>query len=144
MAKLEIIYRAVGGLRPRATNSRTHTRKQLEQIAASIQRFGFTNPVLIDEEDGIIAGHGRVEAAKLIGIAEVPTVRLTGILHLAPRGFELHVDDGGIWALDISSWRRTRNMVGQRVTVVGTRSGFDLLDVHEIWTAPQTQLISRS
>lgn len=76
MAKLEIIYRAIGDLRPRATNPRTHTKKQLEQIAASIQRFGFTNPVLIDEEDGIIAGHGRVEAAKLIGMAEVPTVRL--------------------------------------------------------------------
>lgn len=63
---------------------------------------------------------------------------VTGILHLAPRGFELHVDDGGIWALDISSWRRTRNMVGQRVTVVGTRSGFDLLDVHEIWTGARS------
>ncbi|TXG84448.1 MAG: DNA methylase N-4 [Sphingomonadales bacterium] len=76
MAKLEIIYRAVGDLRPRATNPRTHSKKQLEQVAASIRRFGFTNPVLIDEEDGIIAGHGRVEAAKLIGMAEVPTVRL--------------------------------------------------------------------
>jgi len=76
MAKLEIIYRGVGDLRPRATNPRTHTKKQLEQIAASIRRFGFTNPVLTDEEDGIIAGHGRVEAAKLIGMAEVPTVRL--------------------------------------------------------------------
>jgi 16S rRNA G966 N2-methylase RsmD len=76
MAKLEIIYRGVGELRPRATNPRTHTKKQLEQVAASIRRFGFTNPVLIDEEDGIIAGHGRVEAAKLIGMAEVPTVRL--------------------------------------------------------------------
>lgn len=79
MAKLEIIYRAVGELRPRASNPRTHTKKQLEQVAASIQRFGFTNPILIDEEDGIIAGHGRVEAAKLIGMSEVPTVRLANM-----------------------------------------------------------------
>lgn len=76
MAKLEIIYRAIGDLRPRATNPRTHTKKQLEQIATSIRRFGFTNPVLIDEEDGIVAGHGRVEAAKLVGMTDVPTVRL--------------------------------------------------------------------
>lgn len=76
MAKLEIIYRAVDDLRPRASNPRTHTKKQLEQIAASIRRFDFTNPVLIDEDDGIIAGHGRIEAAKLVGMSEVPTVRL--------------------------------------------------------------------
>lgn len=76
MAKLEIIYRAIGDVRPRATNPRTHTKKQLEQIATSIRRFGFTNPVLIDEEDGIIAGHGRIEAAKLVGMTDVPTVRL--------------------------------------------------------------------
>lgn len=79
MTKLEIIYRGIGDLRPRATNPRTHTKKQLEQIAASIRCFGFTNPVLIDEEDGIIAGHGRVEAAKLIGMTDVPTVRLANM-----------------------------------------------------------------
>jgi len=69
--------------------------------------------------------------------------KVTGILRLARRGFELHVDGGGVWALDMMSWRRARKLVGQRVTVVGTRSGFDLLDVHEMGTAPQTQLISR-
>lgn len=79
MAKLEIIYLGVGELRPRTSNPRTHTKKQLEQVAASIQRFGFTNPVLIDEDAGIIAGHGRVEAAKLIGMTEVPTVRLANM-----------------------------------------------------------------
>lgn len=68
---------------------------------------------------------------------------VTGILHLAPRGFELHMDGGGVWALDVPSWRRTRELVGQRVMVIGMRSGFDLLDVHEMGTAPQTQLISR-
>lgn len=87
MAKLEIIYRAVGELRPRATNPRTHTKKQLEQVAASIQRFGFTNPILIDEDDGIIAGHGRVEAAKLIGMSEVPTVRLANMCEADIRAY---------------------------------------------------------
>jgi DNA modification methylase len=67
----------VAALRPYARNARTHSRKQVRQIAKSIERFGFCNPVLIDDDDQIIAGHGRVEAAKLIGVAEVPSVRLS-------------------------------------------------------------------
>lgn len=59
---------------------------------------------------------------------------LTGTLRLARRGFELHMDGGGIWALDVPSWRRARRLLGQRVTVEGTRSGFDLLDVQRMWT----------
>ena len=54
-------------LRPWPRNARTHSKKQIRQIADSIERFGFTNPVLIDGDNQILAGHGRVEAAKLIG-----------------------------------------------------------------------------
>lgn len=61
---------------PYANNSRTHSEEQVAQIAASIREFGFTNPVLIDEADGIIAGHGRVLAARKLGLAEVPCIRL--------------------------------------------------------------------
>jgi ParB-like chromosome segregation protein Spo0J len=68
-------------LRPYARNARTHSRKQIRQIADSIERFGFTNPVLISDDDEIIAGHGRVEAAKLLGLKTVPTLRLS---HLSP------------------------------------------------------------
>lgn len=57
---------------------------------------------------------------------------LTGTLHLARRGFELHMDGGGVWALDVPSWCRARRLLGQRVTVEGTRSGFDLLDIHRM------------
>jgi DNA modification methylase len=66
----------VANLRPYPNNARTHSKKQIKQIADSIRRFGFTDPVLIGEGGGIIAGHGRVEAAKLIGLDSVPTVRL--------------------------------------------------------------------
>lgn len=76
MTHLQIEYLPVSLLTPRATNPRTHSKKQLAQIAQSIRHFGFTNPVLLDERNGIIAGHGRVEAAKLIGLAAVPTVCL--------------------------------------------------------------------
>jgi ParB-like chromosome segregation protein Spo0J len=67
----------VSSLRPYARNARTHSRKQVRQIANSIERFGFCNPVLIDDDTQIIAGHGRVAAAKLLGIESVPTVRLS-------------------------------------------------------------------
>lgn len=64
-------------LRPYSRNARTHSRKQLRQIAESIERFGFTNPVLVSDDSEIIAGHGRVEAAKLLGLTTVPTLRLS-------------------------------------------------------------------
>src|SRR5258708_3130921 len=66
----------VASLRPHPGNARTHSRKQIRQIADTIRHFGFTNPVLIGEDGEIIAGHGRVEAAKLLGLDCVPTVRL--------------------------------------------------------------------
>ena len=67
----------VSQLRPYPKNARTHSKKQIRQIADSIKRFGFTNPVLISDDNEIIAGHGRVEAAKLVGMKNVPTVRLS-------------------------------------------------------------------
>ena len=79
MAKLTIVERQIDGLNPHPNNPRMHSQKQIRQIAASIDRFGFTNPVLIDESSRIIAGHGRVEAAKLIGHLNVPTVCIKGM-----------------------------------------------------------------
>lgn len=71
----------IAKLTPSKRNARTHSRKQIKQIADSIARFGFTNPVLVDEENRIIAGHGRLEAAKLLGLAKVPTITLA---HMSP------------------------------------------------------------
>jgi len=68
---------AVMRLKPYRVNARRHSSKQIRQIAESIRRFGFTNPVLISDDDEIIAGQGRVEAAKLLGMGSVPTVRLS-------------------------------------------------------------------
>jgi ParB-like chromosome segregation protein Spo0J len=79
----------VGKLRPHAGNPRTHSKKQVRQIADSIQRFGFTNPVLIGEDGEIIAGHGRVEAAKLLGMATVPTLRLAHLDAVQRRAYVL-------------------------------------------------------
>jgi DNA modification methylase len=79
MNSLSLEYQAVSALKPRASNPRTHSKKQIAQIANAIRRFGFTNPVLVDDGNGIVAGHGRIEAAKTIGLAEVPTVRLSDL-----------------------------------------------------------------
>ena len=67
----------IDSLIPYANNARTHSKKQVRQIADSIRRFGFCNPVLIADDHTIIAGHGRVEAAKLIGLTEVPVRKLS-------------------------------------------------------------------
>lgn len=69
----------VANLVPYARNSRTHSAEQVAQIAASIREFGFTNPLLIDEQGGIIAGHGRLLAAQKLGFDEVPAITLQGL-----------------------------------------------------------------
>ena len=66
----------VGDLIPYVNNSRTHSDEQVMQVASSIKEFGFTNPILIDDDGGIIAGHGRLMAAKKLGLVEVPCIRL--------------------------------------------------------------------
>jgi DNA modification methylase len=76
MTELAVEHLSLGRLKPYPKNARTHSRKQVRQIADSIRTFGFTNPILIDGSDTILAGHGRVEAAKLLGLVEVPCVRL--------------------------------------------------------------------
>jgi DNA modification methylase len=82
MAFAQVAERPISSLRPYVRNARTHSRKQVQQIAASISRFGFNNPVLISDDGEIIAGHGRVEAAKLLGWRSVPTMALS---HLSER-----------------------------------------------------------
>jgi DNA modification methylase len=81
LARLSVTDRAVSALRPSPRNARTHSKKQITQIAASIRRFGFTCPVLVTGEGVILAGHGRVEAARVLGMMSVPTIRLD---HLTP------------------------------------------------------------
>ena len=69
----------VDDLIPYALNSRTHSDDQVAQIAASIREFGFTNPVLIDDDCNLIAGHGRLMAARKLKLTEVPAIKVTGL-----------------------------------------------------------------
>ena len=71
------------------TNARAHSAKQLRQIAASVERFGFTVPVLVNAQNQILAGHGRVEAAKLLGLEEVPALRVNHLSPVEQRAFAI-------------------------------------------------------
>jgi len=84
---LSIDYQPVSALQPRSTNPRTHSKKQIIQIANAIRRFGFTNPILVDDANGIVAGHGRIEAAKIVGLDQVPTVRLSAMSEAEIRAY---------------------------------------------------------
>jgi DNA modification methylase len=79
IAELSIRYQPIRNLKHSPRNSRTHSPRQIRQIADSIRAFGFNNPALVDKDNTIIAGHGRVAAAKLLGMTEVPTIRLDSL-----------------------------------------------------------------
>lgn len=87
MRASEVPTMSVEAMIPYARNSRTHSEDQVAQIAASIREFGFTNPVLVDGKGEIIAGHGRVMAAKVLGLAEVPVLVLDHLTDAQRRAY---------------------------------------------------------
>jgi ParB-like nuclease domain/DNA methylase len=87
MRNQQIEQMPINSLRPQDRNARTHSKGQIRQIGESISRFGFNNPIMIDDDDHIIAGHGRVEAAKSLGITTVPAVRLSHLNEAEKRAY---------------------------------------------------------
>jgi DNA modification methylase len=77
--RLEIVYRRIEELKPDPRNPRQHSRKQFKQLARSIETFGFTVPALVDREDNVIAGHGRILACRELGWSEIPTILIDGL-----------------------------------------------------------------
>jgi len=103
-SRLTVTYRSVNDLKPDPRNARTHPKRQINQLKESIQAFGFTNPILVDPGGHIIAGHGRLQAARALGLAEVPTIILSGLSELQKRA--LRIADNKIalnagWDLEI-------------------------------------------
>lgn len=98
-------YLAPTALIPYEKNSRKHTEMQLEKIVSSIKEFGFNNPVLIDDDNGVIAGHGRLEAAKRIGFDKVPCIRLSHLDDAKRRAYVIAdnrlTEIGGGWDEDL-------------------------------------------
>lgn len=123
---------AVDRLIPYARNSRTHSDEQVAQIAASIREFGFTNPVLIDANGGIIAGHGRVMGARSLGIAVVPCIRLGHLTDAQKRAYVIAAEQTGrrCYAMELSpnyvdvAVRRWQQFTGKRATLESTGAEF--------------------
>ena len=90
----------VSDLKEYEKNSRTHSDDQVAKIAASVEEFGFTNPILIDESNGVIAGHGRLQAAKRINMGEVPCIRLAHLSESQKRAYVIadnKIAESGGW-----------------------------------------------
>ncbi len=89
MADIKMIACALDALIPSPANARTHSKRQVRQIARSIKEFGFTNPILVDEGNEIIAGHGRYMAASLLGLKSVPAIRVEGLDQFQKRALRI-------------------------------------------------------
>src|ERR1043166_10141141 len=109
--RLRMEFWSVDRLIPSPRNARTHSDAQIAEIAGSIRAFGFTNPILVGEEGDVIAGHGRLAAARQLGLAEVPVILLKGLTGLQRR--QLVLADNRIalnagWDLDMLDRKSTR------------------------------------
>jgi ParB-like chromosome segregation protein Spo0J len=102
MPNLQIQYISPDRLRPYPGNARSHSRKQLKLIADSIQRFGFTNPILVTDDFEVVAGHGRLQAAKSLGLQSIPVVALSSLTEADKKA--LIIADNRI--AELSSWDR--------------------------------------
>ncbi|MFI0848860.1 site-specific DNA-methyltransferase [Mesorhizobium sp. IMUNJ 23232] len=89
MPRLAVEYRPVSALIPYARNARTHSERQVAEIAASIREFGWTNPILVDGDNGLIAGHGRLLAARKLSMTDVPVIELAGLSEAQKRALVL-------------------------------------------------------
>ena len=101
---LEVAYIATTDVIPYANNPRTHSDQQVAQVAASIKEFGFNNPILLDEHNGIIAGHGRLAAAQKLGMELVPTITLAGLTEAQRKAYVIadnKLTENGGWDYDL-------------------------------------------
>ena len=125
----EITYQPMGSLRPDPRNARTHSDKQIHQLAQAMRQFGFTVPILIDEAGRILAGHARLAAARRLGLAEVPTLRISGLSEAQRRAYV--IADNRL--AELAGWDRA--MLGSELTdlldlgFVVELTGFDIPEI---------------
>ncbi len=125
----KIEWAEVSTLRPYANNARTHSKRQIKQIADSIQRFGFTNPILVADDGEILAGHGRVQAAGELGLTTVPTVRLSYLTPEERRAYVLadnKLAQNAGWDLEILG-RELQGLIDRDFDV--SLTGFSLAEI---------------
>jgi DNA modification methylase len=137
-SRLVVTYRPLGDLIPDPRNARTHPKRQIDQIRASIEAFGFTNPVLADPEGHIIAGHGRLLAARAMGLTELPVITLPGLSETQKRA--LRIADNKItlnagWDLEILQLE-LGELGSIDVDIDLTLTGFSTGEIDLILTSP--------
>ena len=127
------VTRKVIDLIPYVNNSRTHSEEQINQVASSIKEFGFTNPILIDDDNGVIAGHGRLLASKKLNLDEVPCIILNGLTEAQKKAYviadnQIALNSG--WDFD------TLKLELESIDELGldmTITGFDLDDLAKMF-----------
>ena len=131
LSGLEVTYRPLEALKPNPNNARTHSKRQVKKIAESINTFGFTNPVLVDRDTNIVAGHGRVEAAKSLKMKEVPTICLE---NLAPEQLRAYVIADNRLA-ELAGWDNSilaiefQNLMALDLDFDVTITGFEIAEI---------------
>lgn len=103
---LEVAYIATTDVIPYVNNARSHSEQQVGQVAASIKEFGFNNPILIDEHNGVIAGHGRLAAAQKLGLELIPTITLAGLTEAQRKAYVIadnKLTENSRWDFDLLS-----------------------------------------
>lgn len=137
ISELKIIQLDINSLIPYTRNSKEHPEEQIEQIASSIKEFGFTNPVLVDGRGEIIAGHGRVVAAKRLGLKTIPTISLE---YLTPEQKKAYViadnklAENSIWDMtSLAADMKDLAECGYDLEL----TGFDLIEIQKIIDMPE-------
>jgi hypothetical protein len=136
-SRLAVTYRPLSDLVPDPRNARTHPKRQINQLTASIEEFGFTNPILADPDGHIIAGHGRLRAARELGLTEVPTITLSGLSDVQKRA--LRIADNKIalnagWDLEILQ-QELGELASIDVDIDPTLTGFSTGEIDVIVSA---------
>jgi hypothetical protein len=130
ISKLSVVYRQSADLVPYSNNARVHTPHQVRQIANSIRTFGYTNPVLVDASDHIIAGHGRLLAAQLLGMEQVPTIRLESLTPAQIRAYILadnKIAENAAWDNSLLAIELHHLLIEEEIDV--TITGFEIPEI---------------
>lgn len=124
MGKLNIVYKNIRDLHPYKKNAKKHNKEQVEQIANSIKEFGFTQPVVVDKDNNVVAGHGRILGAKKAGLKEVPTVSLDDLTEEQIKAYRL-IDN----KLNESEW--DYNLLDEELSLLESDIDMDLFGFDE-------------
>jgi len=134
MSKIDFQIMSLKDFAPYERNARVHSRRQIGKIAASISEYGFTNPILVDEHNEIIAGHGRREAAALLGLEKIPAIRVCGLSQIQKKALRLADNKLALdaqWSVEMLAFELD-DLTGTDFDV--TLSGFDTIEVDKILT----------